>query len=165
MKKSPSNFVSGTHATIKRAWLLTWEWAGRHAAVKDKFVAIISSRSQEGTVKQILEQYYVSNYLSLHEQFSYAKSKKHSPYKVQNATMKVSERLQKAASLPSQVQFGESIIIGGNPWLWGRIVYDLETWIDERGIEHLKWKERENISWDGSEIKSDWKEGYLKRQR
>lgn len=165
MKKSPSNIVRGTHATIKRAWLLTWEWAGAHAGVKDKFVAIISSRSPEGTVKQILQQYYVSSYLSLHEQFSYAKSSKNFPYKVQNATMKVSERLQKAASLPPQVHFGESIIIGGNPWLWGRIVFDLETWIDNRGVEHLRWKERENIYWDGGDIKSEWKDGYLEHQR
>ncbi len=165
MKKSPSSFVKGTYATIKRAWLLTWEWAGKHAEEKDKFVAVISSRYTDDTVKQILEQYYVSGYLSLHEQFSYAKSKKNCPYKVANLTMEVSERLQKVSSLPPRVRFGESLIIGGNPWLWGRIVYDLETWIDENGIEHLKWKERENVAWDGDEIKSDWKEGYLKRQR
>lgn len=161
-----SNFIRGSYAKIKRAWLLTWEWAGKQAEIKDKFVAIISSRYKDDTVKQTIEQYYVSGYLSLHEQLSYAKSKKHCLHKAQNITIEVLEELQKESSLPSRVPFSESIIIGGNPWLWGRIVYDLETWIDEKGIEHLKWKERENISpWNGSKIKSDWRDGHLKRQR
>ncbi len=160
--RATSKSVRETRATLKRAWLLTWEWAGEHAEMKDKFAAIISSRYNDGTVKQILEQYYVRGFLSLHEQFAYAKSKKHCPYKVENLTIEVSERLQEVSSLPSRVPFSESLIIGGNPWLWGRIVYNLETWVDKKGIEHLKWKERENISWDG-EIKSEWKEGYLKR--
>jgi hypothetical protein len=163
--KPPSSFVRGTFATIKSAWLLTWESAGKHAEVEHKFVAIISRRYSDDTVKHILEQYYVCGFLSLHEQFTYTKSKKNCPYRAQNLTMEVSESLQKATSLPTRVPFSESIIIGGNPWLWGRVVYNLETWIDESGIEHLKWRERENISWDGGEIKSDWKEGYLKRQR
>lgn len=163
MKISPSNLIRGTHATIERAWLLTWEWAGKHAEVEDKFVGIISSRQTDKTVKQALEQYYVSGFLSLHEQFSYAKSKKNIPHKAKNLTIEVSKSLQKVSSLPPRIPFSESIIIGGNPWLWRRIVYDLETWIDDNGVEHLKWKERENISWNGSEIKSDWIEGYLRR--
>jgi hypothetical protein len=163
MKKSQSAVVNGTYAKIKRAWLLTWEWAGKHVDMKDKFVAIISSRYNENTVKQTLEQYYVNGCLSLHEQFSYAKSKRNCPYKAKSITIEVSESLQKISSLPPRIPFGESIIIGGNPWLWGRIVYDLETWIDENDIEHLKWKERENISFDDGEIKSDWKDGYLER--
>ena len=77
MKKLPSDFVKGTHAKTKRAWLLTWEWAGKHAKMKDKFVAIISSRYTNGSVKKTLEQYYVSDYLALYEQFYYTKSKKH----------------------------------------------------------------------------------------
>jgi hypothetical protein len=165
MKKSPSDFVKGTHATAKRAWLLTWEWVGTHADLKDKFVAIFSSRYTGNTVKQTLEQFYVSGFLSLHEQFSYAKSKKNIPYKAKYITIEVSESLQIASSLPPRIPFSESIIIGGNPWLWARIVHNLETWIDENGVEHLKWKERENISWEGGEIKSDWKECYLRRQQ
>ena len=107
----------------------------------------------------------MSNYLSLHEQIAYAKSKKNCPHKAQNLTMKVSEKLQKESSLPPQVPFNESIIIGGNPWLWARIVYEIETWIDETGIEHLKWKERENINLGVGEIKWDWKDRSLKRQQ
>lgn len=163
--KSPTNFVRGTHTTIKRAWLLTWEWAGVHVKMQNKFVAIISSRYNSETIKQILERHYVSGFLSLYEQFSYTKSKKNCPYKVEKMTMGVPESLQKASSLPAQIPFDESLIIGGNPWLWGRIVYNLETWIDKDDVEHLTWKERENIFLDDDgEIKSDWRGGYLKRE-
>jgi hypothetical protein len=155
--------VKGTIAKLHRAWLLTWEWAGNHIELNDKFVAVISSRYTDNSVKKILEQYYVSKYLSFHEQFAFAKSSKHLPYKIQNTVIEISEQLQEKTSLPSRIPFAESMIIGGNPWLWARIVYELETWINEDGVEYLKWRERENISWDDGEIKSDFKECILKR--
>lgn len=151
-------------AKLKRAWLLTWEWLGDHAQVKDKFVAIISSRYGNETVKSFIEQYYTSNYLAWYEQISYAKSKKHCPYKVQSGTVNVSATLQKEASLPPYVLFSDSMMIGGNPWLWGRIVYDVESGIDQDGIEYLKWIERKNLIWDGDKVLSDWEEFNLKRE-
>lgn len=105
----------------------------------------------------------MSEYLSLAEQFSYVKSTKACPYQVEHCTVAVSEKLQQAASLPPQAPFSDSMIIGGNPWLWARIVHDLETWMDETGGEHLKWKERENLLWEGDKITSDWREDSLVR--
>jgi hypothetical protein len=157
------DFAKLPHSKLKRAWLLTWERASHRPQAKKRFVAVISSRYSDYSVRKILEQYYVSEYLSLSEQFSYIKSSKHCPYKVQHATVAVSESLQKAASLPPQAPFSDSMIIGGNPWLWARIVNDLETWIDENSVEHLKWRERENMCWDGGEIRSDWREDSLER--
>jgi hypothetical protein len=155
LKKSP-------RTKIKRAWLLTWEHA-THRPTLNRFVAVVSSRHSETRVRTMLEQYYLSSYLSISEQFSYVKSKAHCPYKVQNCSVAVSEKLQHTASLPPQAPFSDSMIIGGNPWLWARIVHDLETWIDGNGREHLKWRERENLVWDGDNITSDWREVSLRR--
>ena len=153
----------GTSKQLKRVWLLTWESAGDHAQVKDRFVAIISSRYQDRRVSMILEQYYVSCYLALHEQVAYVKSRNICPFSVRYNTIAVPERLQKISSLPSQIPFSDSMNIGGNPWLWARIVGNFDTWIDEDNIEHLKWKERENIVLDDGEITSDWRERSLTR--
>ena len=157
------DFAKTTRRKIKRAWLLTWERASHRSRDKKRFVAVISSRYLDNSVRRLLEQYYVSQYLSLPEQFSYVKSTKQCPYKVQHTTVAVSERLQKVSSLPPQALFSESMIIGGNPWLWARIVNDLETRIDENNLEHLKWRERENMFWDGRKITSDWREDSLIR--
>ena len=152
------------YAKLDRAWLITWEWTGDHAQVDDKFVAIISSRFKDKKVREMLEQYFASNYLSLREQINCVKSKRSHTYNVQLILIAVSNELQqKASAMPSQVPFSESMIIGGNPWLWARIVYKLETWREEGDVEWLKWNERENISWDGKSIKSDWGERKLKR--
>lgn len=149
---------------IKRVWLITRESDSNCDQNKQKFVAILNSRRSENSVKQILEQYYISDFLSFREQFSFIRSKKYCPYKIQNNTISVSERSQKEFSVPPLIPFTESLHIGDNPYLWARIVFDLETWIDETGLECLKWKEQENISWDGGKIKSDWRECSLKRQ-
>lgn len=143
---------------IKRAWLLTWEHATDGPDVPNRLVAIVSSRYSDTRVKAILEQYYVSNYLSIPEQFSYVKSKESCPYKVEYSTVTVSEKSQLSAS------FAESMIIGGNPYLWARIVQELETWIDGDGREFLKWKERENFVRQGGKITWDCRDESLTRE-
>lgn len=143
---------------IKRAWLLTWEHATDCPNVPNRLVAIVSSRYSDTRVKAILEQYYVSNYLSIPEQFSYVKSRESCPYKVEYCTVAVSEKPHLSAS------FAESMIIGGNPYLWARIVHELETWIDRDGREFLKWKERENFVRHGGKITWDCRDESLTRE-
>lgn len=155
---------SSARKKIKRAWLLTWEHATDCTGFRNRFVAIVSSRYSDARVRAILEQYYVSNYLSIPEQFSYVRSKESCPYKVEYCTVAVSEKLQVSASLPSYAPFAESMIIGGNPYLWARIVHHVETWIDRDGVEHLKWKDRENLVWQGGKITSDWRDESLTRE-
>ncbi len=163
-----SNSTRMNRSKLKRAWLLTWIWAGNDIGMSDKyadkFVAIISSRYSSRKIEEILEQYYVSSFFSLPEQFAYVKSKKGSPFKVRYNTIAVPEQVQKLSSLPSRILSDESMIIGGNPWLWGRIVYDLETWRDENDIEYLKWKEREDLTLGNDKIEENWKEYVIKRK-
>jgi hypothetical protein len=156
-----SAFVRGTYANLKRAWLLTWEWATRNAEESDKYIALLNGRCSDTTIKRYVQQIYVNNYLSIFEQFAFLKSKKSIPYKVQYNTIAVDEKMQKESSLPPQVPFAESMIIGGNPWIWARIVYDLETWIDLDGVVHLEWLDRENLIWKDGEIHSDMRNCHL----
>lgn len=164
MMSDQSRCIPGTHAKLKRAWLITWCWSGRHAAVTDEFVAILSWRYTGKSIARIVERYYVSGYLVIHEQLAYAKSKKSCPYEVQYNTLTVSEKMQEKSSLPAQGRFGGSMTFGGNPWLWARVVDDVETWIDPDGIEHLRWRERANLMLEDGEVRFDWEEGYLKRE-
>jgi len=156
-------FRRGESRKIKRVWLFTWEYAGEHILVNDRFVAIISSRYEDRKISKILEQYFVSDFLALHEQVAFVKERSSCPYKVQYSTISIPEQVQKKSSLPSKIPFSDSMIIGGNPWLWARIVDDFETWIDDNEVEHLKWKERENISLENGTIKYDLLERSLLR--
>lgn len=70
------NSADRSSKRIKRAWLITWERASHRPTARKRFVALISSRFSGATVKSILKQYYVSDYLSLPEQLSYITSKR-----------------------------------------------------------------------------------------
>ena len=155
---------ASSRKNIKKAWLLTWEHDSDCLSVRNRFAAILSSRYGDTRVRAVLEQYYVSNYLSIPEQLSYVKSKESCPYKVQYCSVAISKKLQVSASLPSHSTFAESMIIGGNPYLWARIVHDLETWINGDGLEHLKWKERENLVHQGVKITWDLRDESLTRE-
>jgi hypothetical protein len=157
--------VRGTYDTLKRAWLLTWEAAGPHARIKDRFAGLLSSRLSARTIERILEFTYVSGYHAITDVFGYVRSRKHFPYHVQYCTIAVAERMQKESSLPPQVLSAYSMVIGGNPWLWARVVRDLETWIDVDGVEHLRWLEPENTTFVDGEIRSEWRECSLVRAR
>lgn len=162
---SPDNSVAGTYEKAKSAWLLTWEWDGDHAAMKDKFVALLTWQYSSGNVAKIVERYFVSAYLSLFEQVRYTESKADCPYHVSFDTIPVADSIQHARSIPSQGPFSESMRIGANPCLWGRKVHELEAWVAEDGIENLKWKERTNVVLDDSGVRADWVEKHLTRQR
>lgn len=163
MKDQP-RCAPDTSAKLKRAWLITWDWTGPHAEPDNTFVAILSGRYTRRTVAGIVEQHYVASRLAIHEQLAYAKSKKSCPYEVQYNTLAVSEKIQEESSLPARGRFGDSMTFGGNPWLWARVVDDLETWIDPDGIEHLRWRERANPVLEDGEVTFDWDTGYLKRE-
>ena len=155
--------MNGTLNKVKRAWLITWISTDNHTKVKDEFAAIVSWRFGSKKIKEITKQIYISGFLSLPEQIAYTKDKKICPYKIQYTSISVSKEIQEMSSLPSHVPFGESMIIGGNPWLWARIVDDLEAWIDEDFVEHLRWKEREKPFLGENGIEFEWKACYLKR--
>jgi len=151
----------GTFSTYKRAWLITWDWMGNHAKVDDSFVAVLDYRYSGESMKRFVEWVYVSSQFAFHEQLAYAKDRSYNPYPAQFGTvgLKAREGLQ----LPPRSPYEGEITCGRNPWLWARIVYDLEAYVDEDGNEHLRWRQRLHTRIENGELKSDWEECELIR--
>lgn len=73
-------------------------------------------------MRNIIEQMYVDFTCSFHERLRYAKNKKSCPYK-------------------AELQQGEIIICGHNPWLEARLVKNVQINSDKDGNEKLMWQE------------------------
>ena len=134
---------------------------GDHARVENKFVAVLDYRYSSNTIARLVEQLYVTCRCALYEQLAYARKRKYSPYHVQYGVMSVAEETKAMANLPSTVSFSGSMICGGNPWLWARIVYDVETYIDEEGGEHLRWRECLHPTLRGGRMECEWEDQSL----
>ncbi len=104
-----------------KAWLITWSWAGDHAAVEDPVVTVLSARIGAEDVRKYVEQRYIEECASLHEKLSYARYNhpQEPPY-------------------PAQLE-QRRIHCGHNPWLDARVVDDLRVERDADGEEVLKW--------------------------
>ena len=155
---SHPRITGGALIRCKRAWLITWDWAGDHAKVDDKLVAVLNYRFSSSTIERIIEQVYVSSNFAFHEQLAYAKSRKHSPYRVEYGTVEIRQKTRAKSTLPSVFPFADDMMYGDNPWLWARVVYDLEAYTDEGGHEHLRWKERQRPVHENGELRSEWEE-------
>ena len=107
-----------------RAWLVTWEWAIARAPVEDKvrIAAVLNSRLSAERVREIVEILYVNATYSLLERLGYANRKQFNPY---------------------PAQFGWTageVTCGHNPWLYARIVDQIQAERDEAGGEKLTWQ-------------------------
>ena len=58
----------------QKAWLLTWEWAGQHAAVEDRIAGILRPRLSQEKVGEIVETIYAIHVSSVSELAYYARS-------------------------------------------------------------------------------------------
>ncbi len=106
-----------------KAWLITWSWAGDHAAVEDPVVTVLSARIGAEDVRKYVEQRYVEECASLHEKLSYARynQPQEPPY-------------------PARLEH-RRIDCGHNPWLYARVVDDLRVVEDVNGNDVLNWTE------------------------
>ncbi len=104
-----------------KAWLITWSWAGDHAAVEDPVVTVLSARIGAEDVRRYVERRYIEATASLDEKLSYARynQPQEPPY-------------------PAQLERGR-ISCGHNPWLEALVVDDLRVEKDADGEEVLKW--------------------------
>jgi len=122
-----------------KAWLMTWEWVGDHARVKNPIVAIMNFRISGNRMREIVEQIYVNERYSLSERVAYAKNKKNNPYPAYFGTYKGAHCLWE-------------VYCGHNPHLYARLVSDLRVEVSRKTKESLTWKEpRDWIQWDESE--------------
>ncbi|HEY7314013.1 MAG TPA: hypothetical protein VH643_31980 [Gemmataceae bacterium] len=119
-------------------WLVTWEWAGDHAAVNEKIVAILDYRRSSKQMLQIVELLYINSTSSVQEKVSYARNRKKNPYPA------------KYGYLGNIPWMGE-IYCGHNPYLHARRVDNLKVTIDEDMNETVSWDERPKPA-----VKDEW---------
>jgi hypothetical protein len=104
----------------QKAWLLTWEWTGDHAAVEDRIAGILRPRLSRDVVGEIIETIY-----SIHEGY-------------------VSELAfwsRRPQEKPYKAQWSENhCFCGGNPSIHANYVHHLN--IEEDPVSRL-----ETISW------------------
>ena len=104
----------------QKAWLLTWEWSGAHAAVEDQIAAILRPRWSQERVGAIVECLYALHQYTPSELACYSKRPKKNPYK-------------------AQWQNGHCFC-GHNPSLHANYVHDLIIKQDlESGLDIIKW--------------------------
>lgn len=118
-----SSINKGTFQKAKQAWLITWEWAGGHAEVKNRVAAIVSGRVSQSYIEKLVEQIWAARELAWFEQLSYAKTRSRIAYRAESRQL-----------------FEGQVTCGHNPWLEANRVYNLQAYLDESGREHLIWK-------------------------
>ena len=66
-----------------KAWLVTWEWVGDHAAVEEPIVSILSPRLSDETVRKYVEQLYADLSYSFSERLRFLRKPGENPYPAQ----------------------------------------------------------------------------------
>src|SRR3990172_4988231 len=101
-----TSLLKSRRPTRTNAWLVTWDWCGRHAAVADRVAAILSSRKSEDSIMKFVEFLYL-HATGYPEELAYYANRRHRiPYKAQR-------------------DHGCGITCGHNPWLHARLVMGL----------------------------------------
>ncbi len=111
------------------AWLVTWEWSGKHAEEPNKIADILSPRIPPKHVREIVELLYESGKASLSEKVAWRLRKITKPYPAEFTTLE-------------GVKWEGEIICGHNPWLRARLVDNLIISTDATGKEAASWKDR-----------------------
>jgi hypothetical protein len=123
----------------RKAWLVTWDWAGDHAAVPEQEVvaAILRPQTSPKTVKELMERLYAAHEFSAADKLS---ALTYNPYPAHFGSLTVNERLPSGATRPLTAPFVGQIYCGHNPFLYARLVDNLRV-DNEVGIG-LSWDER-----------------------
>lgn len=67
----------------QKAWLVTWDWVGPHAAVEDRLAAILRPRLSRHFVREIVECLYATHAYTPAELALWSKRPKENPYKAE----------------------------------------------------------------------------------
>jgi hypothetical protein len=67
----------------QKAWLLTWEWIGDHAAVEDRIAGILRPRLSRDVVAEIVEAMFAVHEYYVMELAHWSRKPKENPYKAQ----------------------------------------------------------------------------------
>lgn len=104
----------------QKAWLLTWEWIGDHAAVEDRIAAILRPRLSRDVVGEMVETLYALHSYSVTELAYCSRRPKENPYKAQ--------------------WYNNHCYCGQNPSLHANYVHQLKITEDSgSGLETISW--------------------------
>lgn len=109
---------------MKSAWLITKEGT----EISGEVVAILNYRKSADYVRELIENLYIRENYSLHEKFTYARSRKNNPYPAEFVRF-------------NDARWLNCITCGHNPYLLARLVHDLVIIADDLGNDRLEWKE------------------------
>ena len=120
-----------------KAWLVTWEWLGDHAAVEQPIVSILSPRLSDKTVRKHVEQLYADLSCSFGERLLYLRKPGENPHPAEfdRKWIIVDKSGRKGPMLTGRIHCGH------NPHLHARKVADIKVQRDEDGNERLCWTE------------------------
>jgi hypothetical protein len=120
------NEISDMSKRKLKAWLVTWEWMGDHAKRPDKVAE--DPRLPAERVRRIVELLYHRE-ASLSEKVDWRLRHNRQPYPAKFMHIEGTQWLG-------------NIYCGDNPWLFARLVDDLEVESDGQGNEKATWKDR-----------------------
>lgn len=104
----------------QKAWLITWEWIGDHAAVEDRIAGILRPRLSRDVVKEIIESIYAVHEGYVGELAYWSRRPQEKPYKAEWDQ--------------------NHCYCGGNPSLHANYVHHLKVEEDPTsGLETISW--------------------------
>lgn len=125
----------------RKAWLITWDWAGEHAAVPERevVVAILRPQTSPDTVKRIVELLYASHEYEPADKLA---ALTHNPYPAEFSTVSVEQKTSGGEVIRQTVPYTGQIHCGHNPFLYARLVDNLRPTDPADSGVGLAWKER-----------------------
>jgi hypothetical protein len=125
----------------RKAWLITWDWAGQHAAVPQREVIAAILRPQAGpdTVKRIIEVLYAAREYEPIDKFD---ALTRNPYPAKFNTATVEQRRPDGTVFTQHPEYMGQIACGHNPFLYARLVDNLRPKDRNDPDAGLEWEER-----------------------
>ena len=110
----------------KSAWLITWEWQGDRARVEQPVVTFLNPRWSGERVRRLVEVLYAIMNYTLNENLACSVRRNANPYPAKFNKI-------------NGVTWDGQIICGENPWLFARLVDNINIEISEDGKERVTW--------------------------
>jgi hypothetical protein len=128
-----------------KAWLVRWEWAGNHAAIKQPIAAILSPRLGGEQIRRAVEMLYASASYTPDEMLRAAQQHgSFNSYPAEFATVSVRVNGQTA-----RVRWQGEITCGHNPWLAAR---KARIWPLRDGSGGVGWADDERPTIPGAPL-------------